>query len=206
MYDTHFREHLHLSDEVENPLGFRTFNFDKDNGFFLNGRHVKLMGTNRHQDYYKKGNALADEMHVRDINLLKDMGGNFLRISHYPQDPIVPQLCDKYGLCASIEIPVVDMVTQDSPGFNENTLNMLREMICQHFNHPSILIWCYGNEYQHKSPYDCWKTPQEEWIKYFKSEGPLFEKCEALCKELDPARATMSVICADPIDVYYQEE
>ena len=190
-------------DEVENPLGFRTFNFDKDNGFFLNGRHVKLMGTNRHQDYYKKGNALADEMHVRDINLLKDMGGNFLRISHYPQDPIVPQLCDKYGLCASIEIPVVDMVTQDSPGFNENTLNMLREMICQHFNHPSILIWCYGNEYQHKSPYDCWKTPQEEWIKYFKSEGPLFEKCEALCKELDPARATMSVICADPIDVYY---
>lgn len=190
-------------DEVENPLGFRTFNFDKDNGFFLNGRHVKLMGTNRHQDYYKKGNALADEMHVRDINLLKDMGGNFLRISHYPQDPIVPQMCDRHGLLASIEIPVVDMVTQNCPGFNENTLNMLREMICQHYNHPSIIIWCYGNEYQHKSPYDCWLTPKEEWINYFKSEGPLFEQCQAVCKELDPARATMSVICADPIDVYY---
>ena len=189
-------------DQVENPVGFRTYAIDKDKGFFLNGRNLKLTGTNRHQDYHKKGNALSDEMHVRDINLLKDMGGNFLRISHYPQDPIVVQMCDRLGLLASVEIPVVDMVTQDCPEFNSNTVNMLKEMIYQHINNPSIIIWCYGNEYQHKAPFDSWFATEEQICGHFRSEAGLFEECQKVCKTIDSARPTMAVICADPIEVY----
>ena len=67
---------------------------------FLNGQHRKLIGTNRHQDYYNKGNALTDEMHLRDLRLIEEMGGNFLRISHYPQDPVVTDFCDRKGIGA----------------------------------------------------------------------------------------------------------
>ena len=73
-------------DCVSSSLGLRWFSFDPDKGFFLNGRPRKLVGTCRHQDYEGRGWALTDAMHERDIRLLKRMGGNFLRISHYPQD------------------------------------------------------------------------------------------------------------------------
>jgi len=189
-------------DEVENPLGFRTYSVDKDNGSCLNGRKIQLIGTNRHQDYYKMGNALPDEMHVRDINLLKEMGGNFLRISHYPQDPIVPQMCDKLGIAASIEIPIVNEVTPADPRFNENCLNMLREMMYQNFNHPAIIIWCYANEYQHHTTFNRRKTPKEEQMKYYKYITELFSLLEPEVKKIDASRPSMSVICGDPYEVY----
>ena len=75
-----------MLDEVSNPLGLRWFSFDPDKGFSLNGRPRKLVGTCRHQDYLGRGWALPDEMHERDVRLIKEMGGNFLRVSHYPQD------------------------------------------------------------------------------------------------------------------------
>ena len=80
--------------------------------FFLNGKYRKLIGTSRHRDYKGMGNALRDEMHIRDVQLSKDMGSNFLRVAHYPQDPVVMQMCDKLGLLTSVEIPVVNAITQ----------------------------------------------------------------------------------------------
>lgn len=72
-------------DFVTEPLGFRWFRFDADEGFFLNDKPVKLMGANRHQDRIPFGNALTADMHRQDMHLLKDMGGNFFRTAHYPQ-------------------------------------------------------------------------------------------------------------------------
>ncbi|UOQ74131.1 hypothetical protein MUN79_09690 [Hymenobacter cellulosilyticus] len=72
-------------DEVTNPLGLRWFRFDAAQGFFLNGQPLKLIGTNRHQDVAGLGNALPDALHEKDVLLLKQLGGNFLRISHYPR-------------------------------------------------------------------------------------------------------------------------
>lgn len=95
-----------------NPLGLRWFKFDSEKGFFLNGKGRKLIGTARHQDYFQKGNALRDELHVQDVLLLKEMGGNFLRVSHYPQDPVIMEMCDKLGIVTSVEIPVVNAVTE----------------------------------------------------------------------------------------------
>lgn len=132
-------------DEVVNPVGFRWFKFDADSGFYLNGKPLKLMGANRHQDYGELGNALPDEIHVSDMKLLKDMGGNFVRLAHYPQDPAVLRAADKLGLLVWEEIPLVNEITisQEHDDLSEN---MLREMIRQHYNHPSIILWGYMNE------------------------------------------------------------
>jgi beta-galactosidase len=142
---TTIRENGVLLDEISNPLGFRWFNFDAEKGFFLNGKPLKLRGTNRHQDYAGMGNAVPDSIHVRDMELIKGAGYNFVRLAHYPQDPSVLQAADRLGLLLWEEIPLVNYITI-SPAFNENSARMLREMIRQHRNHPSILMWGYMNE------------------------------------------------------------
>lgn len=134
-----------LIDSRRQTFGIRTFRFDPDKGFFLNGRHLKLVGTNRHQDFLGKGNALPDAMHLRDIRLIKDMGGNFLRISHYPQDRLISDECDRLGILSCMEIPVVNRIGT-SEDFTQNCLNMAREMVYQYFNHPSMVAWAYMNE------------------------------------------------------------
>lgn len=139
-------------DEVVNPLGFRWFAFDSEKGFFLNGKHRKLVGTARHQDYFQQGNALRDELHVQDVLLLKEMGGNFLRVSHYPQDPIVMEMCDKLGIVTSVEIPLINAVTETEE-FLTNSVEMAKEMVRQDFNRPSVMIWGYMNEIFLRRPY-----------------------------------------------------
>ena len=132
-------------DSRRTTFGIRTFRFDPDKGFFLNGRHLKLIGTNRHQDYPGKGNALPDEIHLRDIRLLKEMGGNFLRISHYPQDELVSEECDRLGIITCMEIPVVNRVGL-ADDFIRNCVVMAKEMVYQYYNHPSMVAWAYMNE------------------------------------------------------------
>ena len=178
-----------LLDESVQPLGLRWFKFDPENGFFLNGEYLKLIGTNRHQDYLKKGNALTDEMHVRDIRLLKEMGGNFLRISHYPQDPTVLEMCDRLGILTSIEIPIVNAITE-SKEFTENCLFMAEEMVKQNFNHPSLIIWAYMNEVLLRPPFNS-KTEKERYTEYTNNVTKLASEIENRIRKLDPNRYTM---------------
>ncbi|MEW4923961.1 glycoside hydrolase family 2 TIM barrel-domain containing protein [Algibacter sp. 2305UL17-15] len=176
-------------DESIQPLGCRWFKFDAEKGFFLNGEYLKLIGTNRHQDYLKKGNALTDEMHVRDVRLLKEMGGNFLRIAHYPQDPTVLEMCDRLGILASVEIPIVNAITE-SEAFTENSLLMAEEMVKQNFNHPSLIIWAYMNEVLLRLPFSQ-KTEKERYEVYAKNVTKLASKIEHHIRALDPDRSTM---------------
>ncbi|MEP3836429.1 MAG: glycoside hydrolase family 2 TIM barrel-domain containing protein [Algibacter sp.] len=178
-----------LLDESVQPLGLRWFKFDAEKGFFLNGEYIKLIGTNRHQDYLKKGNALTDEMHVRDIRLLKEMGGNFLRIAHYPQDPTVLEMCDRLGILASVEIPIVNAITE-SEAFTENCLFMAEEMVKQNFNHPSLIIWAYMNEVLLRLPFNQ-KTEKARYEVYAKNVTKLGAKIEAKIRDLDSSRYTM---------------
>lgn len=138
-------ENGQITDEVINPLGFRWFNFDPDKGFSLNGKHLQLRGTNRHQDIKGRGDAISDQDHYRDLKLIKDMGCNFLRLAHYPQDPEVLRLADEMGLLIWEEIPLVNYMNPN-PEFLENSKNMIREMIRQNYNHPSVIIWGSMNE------------------------------------------------------------
>ncbi|HET8828746.1 MAG TPA: glycoside hydrolase family 2 TIM barrel-domain containing protein, partial [Pelobium sp.] len=176
-----------LLDEISNPLGFRWFNFDADKGFFLNGEPVKLIGTNRHQDFKDLGNALPDAMHVRDVALLKNMGGNFLRISHYPQDPQVLEACDRLGILTSVEIPIVNAITE-TKAFADNCINMQVEMIRQSYNHPSVIIWAYMNEVLLRPRFEKGSERQET---YFKATAKLAQEIEDVTREEDPSRYTM---------------
>lgn len=173
--------------EVSNPLGFRWFKFDAAEGFFLNEKPLKLIGASRHQDFKNMGNALPDAMHVRDVELLKEMGGNFLRIAHYPQDPAVLEACDRLGIVASMETPSGNSITE-SDAYAKNYLQIHREMIRQNFNHPSLIMWSYMNEVLLRPPYEKESTRQES---YFNSVTALAQQIEDLTRNEDPYRYTM---------------
>lgn len=176
-----------LLDKISNPLGFRWFSFDANRGFFLNGAPYKLVGASRHQDYKDLGNAVPDSLAVQDMVLLKNMGGNFLRVAHYPQDPAVMRACDSIGLLASVEIPIVNEIT-DNEAFYRNCEQMQLEMIKQGFNHPSVVLWCYMNEVLLRPRFGNDKPRQE---KYFANITALAKRLEALTRKEDPYRYTM---------------
>lgn len=160
-------------DEMQMNVGFRWFGIDDQQQFTLNGKPYKLKGAARHQDYHMMGNALTDAMHVRDVELMKEMGCNFIRISHYPQDPAVYDACDKLGLISWSEIPVVDRYV-DNETFSRNSMNMMHEMVLQNFNHPSVAIWGYHNEV---------RNLEEVTLRNAKS-------LDSIAKALDPNRLT----------------
>lgn len=174
-------------DETSNPLGFRWFRFDADKGFFLNGKAVKLVGASRHQDYKGLGNALPDAMHVRDVELLKEMGGNFLRIAHYPQDPSVLEACDRLGIITSVETPIVNRITETEE-FSNTARQMHLEMIRQNYNHPSLVMWTYMNEVLLMPRYARGSEQQET---YFKAVAKLAQELEDLTRKEDTIRYTM---------------
>jgi len=178
-----------VMDQLSNPLGFRWFKFDADKGFFLNDKPLKLIGASRHQDYEGLGNATPDALQIRDVELLKNMGGNFLRVAHYPQDPLVLEACDRLGILASVEIPVVNTITE-SEAFTTNCLNMQREMIKQNFNHPSIIIWAYMNEILLRPKFYNDKPRQQI---YYDHVRELAQKLDDLTRKEDPSRYTLLV-------------
>lgn len=138
-------ENHKILDRQSHYIGFRWFNFDGEKGFFLNGKPYKLRGICRHQDQKPIGYALSDEMHRRDFRLMKEMGANFIRISHYPQDESLLEMCDKEGMLVWEEIPIIDIVPEDNV-YQDNCVKNLKEMVYQHRNHSSIIIWGYMNE------------------------------------------------------------
>lgn len=167
-------------DEVTTPLGFRWFSFDAERGFFLNGEHLKLRGTNRHQDFAGLGNAVPDALHIRDMEIIKDDGFNFVRLAHYPQDPSVLEAADRLGLIIWEEIPVVNQISL-SDEFAENAKRMLTEMIRQHRNHPSIILWGYMNE--------VFLGPKMS-DEHVRATVKLARALEEVCRREDPSRAT----------------
>jgi beta-galactosidase len=176
-------------DGISNPLGFRWFRFDAGQGFFLNGMPLKLMGASRHQDYAGLGNATPDALQIRDIELLKRMGGNFLRVAHYPQDPQILEACDRLGILASVEIPIVNTITE-SAAFTANCKNMQSEMIRQNYNHPSIVIWAYMNEILLRPKF---ANDQARQQIYFGHIRELAQTLDSLTRKEDPSRYTMIV-------------
>lgn len=173
-------------DEKSHNVGLRWFSFDGNKGFSLNGKPYKLRGVNRHQDQAPVGVALDDEAHRRDIRLLKDLGCNFIRISHFPQDDALLEMCDKLGLLAWEEIPIINIVL-DTPGYADNCERNLREMIRQHYNHPSVIAWGYMNEILLTAP----QVNSPEWPACKERTVALAQRLEKALKEEDPSRASV---------------
>ena len=130
-------------DAVAVHFGCRKIAFKPDTGFWLNGRNVRLVGAARHQDRAGIGNALTTAEHEEDMQILRDMGANTVRLAHYQHAQYFYDLCDKYGLVAWAEIPYI---TEHLPEATANTLSQMEELVLQNYNHPSIICWGLSNE------------------------------------------------------------
>ena len=151
-----------LIDQATTTFGFRWTEWSADHGFFLNGRHVVLQGANVHQDQAGWGDAVTEAAMARDVRLIKDVGFNFIRGSHYPHAPQFVDACNSIGLCFWSEVPfwgiggfqddgywnssAYPIHESDEDGFEKSVMQQLEEMIRIHRNHPSVIAWSMCNE------------------------------------------------------------
>ena len=170
-----------VTDRVNDKVGFRWFEF-KDNGpFFLNGKRVLIRGTHRHEEHAGVGAAMSNDQHRKDMESIKEMGANFVRLAHYPQDPEIYKACDELGLLVWDELPWC-RGGLGTEVWQNNTKNMLGEIINQNYNHPSIIIWSLGNE-MYWLP-DFQGGDNTEKMNYFLKE------LNDIAHKLDPSRKT----------------
>lgn len=169
------RAELESGDAVEARFGCRSFCIDPQEGFFLNGRSYPLRGVSRHQDRKGAGNALTPAMHQEDMDIVKEIGANTLRLAHYQHAQEFYDLCDENGIIVWAEIPYI---TMHMNGGKENTLSQMRELIIQNYNHPSIICWGLSNEITAAS------AVNEELLGNHR-------ELNDLCHELDKTRKTV---------------
>ncbi len=169
------RAELESGDAVETRFGCRSFRIDPQEGFFLNGRPYPLRGVSRHQDRGGAGNALTPAMHQEDMEIIREMGANTLRLAHYQHAQEFYDLCDENGIIVWAEIPYI---TMHMSGGRENTLSQMRELVIQNYNHPSIVCWGLSNEISAAS------AVNEELLENHR-------ELNRLCHELDQTRKTV---------------
>ena len=162
-------------DSVETTFGCRSFSMDPQKGFFLNGRSYQLRGVSRHQDRAGAGNALTYAMHKEDMEIIKELGANTIRLAHYQHAQEFYDLCDENGMIVWAEIPYITMHMSDG---TENTLSQMRELVVQNYNHPSIVCWGLSNEITAAS------AVNEELLENHR-------KLNELCHRLDTTRPTV---------------
>lgn len=130
-------------DTVSSRFGCRSFSIDPQRGFLLNGEAYPLRGVSRHQDRLGIGNALLPEHHTEDMDLICEVGATTIRLAHYQHDQFFYDLCDERGMVVWAEIPYI---SNHMPAGRENTVQQMKELIVQNYNHPSIVVWGLSNE------------------------------------------------------------
>ncbi len=135
------------TDVWQERIGFRTIE-TRGRQLLLNGKPLVLQGVNRHEFHPDFGPAVPATVHQRDIEILKRLGANFVRGSHYPNDPLFLDLCDESGLLFWEELSHWQPQEADlkTPLFLERSLEQLEEVVTQHQHHPSIILWGMCNE------------------------------------------------------------
>ena len=123
----------------ETRFGIRTIGFTRE-GFFLNGVKTPLLGTNRHSEYPFVGNAAPPNAQRRDARLIRRGGHNFVRLSHYTQDPAFLDACDECGLLVMLPIPGWQYCPSNE-AFVNHAIRDVREMVRAFRNHPSVILW-----------------------------------------------------------------
>src|SRR6185295_5858691 len=139
-----------IVDRYETPLGIRTFRFDVDKGFFLNGKPVKIRGVCDHHDLGSLGAAVNTRAIERQLEMLKAMGVNSLRTSHNPPAPELLELTDRMGFIVMDEAFDVWKIQKTKfdyhLDFDQWHKRDLEDMVLRDRNHPSVIIWSIGNE------------------------------------------------------------
>ena len=163
-----------ICDRAEQRIGFRDAVFRKD-GFWLNGRKVKLLGLNRHQSYPFIGYAAPAALQRYDADILKrELGLNAMRTSHYPQSQHFIDRCNELGLLVFTEIPGWQHIGDDQ--WKDIAVQNVRDMVTQYRCHPSVILWGVR-------------------INESKDDDALYTRTNALAHELDPTRQTGGVRC-----------
>lgn len=155
-------------DKQINKFGVRTIQFDANQGFFLNGKHIKIQGTNNHQDHAGIGSALPDAMQYYRIDLLKKMGSNAYRTSHNAPTPELLEACDSLGMLVLDEQRLLNS--------SNEYIDQFERLIKRDRNHPSVFIWSIGNE--------------EFWIQTSSIGKQIAQTLLAKQLELDPTRTS----------------
>jgi beta-galactosidase len=176
-------------------IGFRHFDFKTKGPFFLNGKRLLIRGTQRHEDHAGLGSAMTEELMRQEMILMKEMGVNFIRLGHYQQSRIILNLCDSLGIMVWEEIPWC-RGGLGGEKYKQQAKRMLTNMIEQHYNHPSVIIWGLGNE-------NDWPGDFEEFDK--EKIRSFMKELNDLAHQLDPSRKTAirrCDFCKDVVDVY----
>jgi beta-galactosidase len=167
-------------DRYETPFGIRSFSFDKDKGFFLNGKPLKILGVCDHHDLGSLGAAVNTRALERQLEMLRDMGVNGLRTSHNPPAPELLELCDRLGFIVMDE--AFDMWKKGKTDFDyhldwdEWHKRDLQDMVLRDRNHPSVFIWSIGNEVA------------EQWSDNDANAGPIAKELAGIVRALDKTR------------------
>jgi beta-galactosidase len=157
-----------VADQYDTPFGIRTVVFDKDKGFLLNGRNIKLKGTDNHQDHAGVGVALPDGLQAWRLMRLKAFGVNAYRCSHHPPTPELLDACDRLGIVVIDEHRMM--------GTSPEIRGQLERMVRRDRNHPSVVLWSVGNE---------------EWSLEWTDLGThLATEMQKIVHRLDPTRRT----------------
>ena len=134
-----------ICDKRSIDLGFRTVEINPEKGVFLNGKAIKLNGVARHQDFAGVGNALTKEHMELDMSMIKEVGANSIRLSHYQHDDYFYRICDREGMLVWAEIPFISAPTT-SDKTNQNAKDQFERLVKQGYNHSSIYCWGIQNE------------------------------------------------------------
>ena len=185
----------HGSMSVTERFGIRSFEFVKNGPFKLNGERLLIRGTQRHEDHAGLASAMTEDLMRQEMRLIKNLGANFVRLGHHQQSRVVLDMCDELGLLVWEEIPWC-RGGLGGERYKEQARRMLRNLIDQHRNHPSVIIWGLGNE-------NDWPGDFEEFDKD-KIRAFMIE-LNTLAHSLDPSRKTAirrCDFCKDVVDVY----
>ncbi len=174
------------TDDLIERVGFRTVEV-KGTKIYLNGEEIYLKGFNRHEDYAVDGCAVTLQHMVQDMDLMQDMNANAVRTCHYPNDERFLDLCDERGIFVWEENHARGLVLKDmqNPNFEKQCEDCISEMIENHYNHPSIVIWGILNE--------C-ASETDEGRRMYKKQ---YEQI----KSLDMSRPTTSATCRHFTDI-----
>ncbi|MEM6550622.1 MAG: beta-galactosidase GalA [Planctomycetota bacterium] len=173
-------------DQTETPFGVRSFRFDADTGFYLNGESVKLKGVCQHQDHAGVGVAIPEAVERYRVDVMKAMGVNAIRTSHNPPSPQLLELCDELGVLVMDEVRM--------PGTSEEALGQLEDLILRDRNHACVFLWSVGNE--------------EAKLQPFAVGIRVFRRMQHRCHQLDPTRKVTYAMNAgwDRVSVFHDEQ
>jgi len=193
-----------IYDELVIPFGFRWFSIDAEKGFFLNGEHYFIRGVGKHQDYGDKGYAVPYHVLENDVRWIKRVGANCMR-GHYPLVSSVYDTTDRIGVLNWVKLPIMDRITATHQ-FRDNAKHMVREMVLQHYNHPSIIVW--GQMCEVFGDMDWfWPKPQDPArVKREMHHAYQFSKdLHEFTKTLDSLRLIANDFHIDPNPQWYEE-